>query len=65
MRIGSIVLILWLIVGGVAAGQRGYYTGSVANCNKVATIAVTIVAGALNYVGMNPKIDCETPKPST
>ncbi|MFI6316669.1 hypothetical protein ACIBG8_04085 [Nonomuraea sp. NPDC050556] len=64
MRIGSIVLVLWLVIGAFAAGQRGYYTGTVENCNKIATIAVTIVAGALNYVGMNPKIDCQTPKPS-
>ncbi|MFF4625773.1 hypothetical protein [Nonomuraea jabiensis] len=31
---------------------------------KVATIAVTIVAGPLNYLGMNPKIACQTPQPS-
>ncbi|MER6008855.1 MULTISPECIES: hypothetical protein [Nonomuraea] len=64
MRIASIVLILWLIAGAVAAGQRGYYTGPVENCNQVATIAVTIVAGPLNYLGMNPKIACQTPQPS-
>jgi membrane protein YdbS with pleckstrin-like domain len=64
MRIASIVLILWLIAGAVAAGQRGYYTGSVKNCNQVATIAVTVVAGPLNYLGMNPKIACQTPQPS-
>ncbi|MEU7744320.1 hypothetical protein [Nonomuraea sp. NPDC049158] len=64
MRFASIVLVLWLIAGAVAAAQRGYYTGPVENCNQVATIAVTIVAGPLNYLGMNPKIACQTPKPS-
>lgn len=64
MRIGSLVLVVWLIIGAVAAGQRGYFTGPIENCNKAATIAVTIVAGVLNYVGANPKIDCEVPKPS-
>jgi hypothetical protein len=29
-------------------------------CNKVATIAVTILAGPLNYVGVNPKLSCHT-----
>lgn len=65
MRIGSLILLVWLIIGAVAAGQRGYFSGPVQNCNRAATIVVTIVAGALNYVGMNPKIDCQTPKPST
>ncbi|MEU7901236.1 hypothetical protein AB0B45_51510 [Nonomuraea sp. NPDC049152] len=64
MRIGSLVLAVWLIIGALAAGQRGHYTGSVTNCNQVATIAVTILGGPLNYVGLNPKIACETPKPS-
>lgn len=64
MRIGSVVLALWLIVGAIAAGQRHYYTGSVKNCNKAGTIAVTIVAGPLNYLGMNPKMSCHTIQPS-
>jgi hypothetical protein len=64
MRIASLVLIVWLIAGAVAAGQRGYYAGRVDNCNQVATIGVTILAGPLNYLGMNPKIACQTPQPS-
>lgn len=64
MRIGSIALIVWLIIGGIAAGQRGYFTGSVKDCNQLGTIAVTILAGPLNYLGMNPKISCQTPQPS-
>ena len=27
-------------------------------------MALTIVAGPLNYVGLDPKIACTTPKPS-
>jgi len=45
MRIASILLVLWLIVGAIAAGQRNYYSGSVTNCAKASTIAVTIVSG--------------------
>jgi hypothetical protein len=64
MRIGSVVLALWLIVGLIAAAQRDYLNGKVEDCNAVATITVTILAGPLNYLGMNPKISCETPQPS-
>ncbi|MGI8329155.1 hypothetical protein ACRYCC_04265 [Actinomadura scrupuli] len=64
MRIGSVILILWLVIGAIAAGQRHYYSGSVDNCAKASTILVTIVAGPLNYVGLNPKIKCSTPQPS-
>ena len=36
-----------------------------ANCSQAATIAVTIIAGPLNYLGVNPKISCHRlPQPS-
>ena len=63
MRLGAVVLVLWLVVGLIAAGQRGYLTGS-ANCSKLSNTAVTIVAGPLNYVGVNPKVECNPPRPS-
>jgi carbon starvation protein CstA len=64
MRIGTLVLILWLIVGAIAAGQRHDYTSPPKNCNQAATAAVTIVAGPLNYIGVDPKISCRLPQPS-
>jgi hypothetical protein len=64
MRIGSILLVIWLIVGAVAAGQRHEFGHAPEGCNKVATIAVTILAGPLNYFGVNPKISCHPPHPS-
>jgi hypothetical protein len=64
MRIGSVLLVIWLIIGAIAAGQRGYYSGTVGTCTKAGTIAVTILAGPLNYVGVNPKVDCRIPQPS-
>lgn len=61
----ALVLALWLIVGAIAAGQRHYYSGSADNCAKAGTIAVTILAGPLNYVGLNPKVSsCRAPQPS-
>jgi hypothetical protein len=64
MRLGSLLLTVWLLIGAVAAGQRGYYSGPVSTCTKAGTIAVTIAAGPLNYVGANPRIDCTIPQPS-
>jgi hypothetical protein len=65
MRFGSLLLLIWLVVGGLAAGQRGDYRGSINNCSKVSTVGVTILAGPLNYVGVNPNINCTTPRPSS
>ena len=64
MRIGAAIVLVWLLIGAVAAGQRGYYSGSQDTCRKASTIAVTIVAGPLNYVGANPKVSCKVPQPS-
>lgn len=64
MRKGAVVLVIWLVIGVAAAAQRGYFSGSATNCAKVGTTALTIVAGPLNYVGVNPKIKCNTPQPS-
>ncbi|MGH3263770.1 MAG: hypothetical protein ACRDNS_17460 [Trebonia sp.] len=63
MRIGTLLLVAWLVIGAIAAGQRGDYKDSV-TCTMVATTVVTIVAGPLNYVGVNPHINCSTPRPS-
>jgi hypothetical protein len=60
------LLVLWFIIGALAGLQRHYYSGSSASCAKAGTIAVTILAGPLNYVGVNPKISaCTVPQPSS
>jgi hypothetical protein len=64
IRLAALVLIVWLVIGAIAAGQRHYYSGSATNCKKDSTTAVTIVAGPLNYVGANPKVHCKLPQPS-
>ncbi len=64
MRIGAAILVIWLVIGAIAAAQRDYFSGSDASCAKVGTTALTIIAGPLNYVGVNPKIKCTTPQPS-
>jgi hypothetical protein len=64
MKIGSAVLIVWLLIGVLAGYQRHYYNESASSCVKVGTIALTIVAGPLNYAGVNPKMTCKAPQPS-
>jgi len=62
--IGSTVLVIWLILGAVAAGARSEYTNPPVNCSQVGTVAVTILAGPLNWLGLNPRISCHLPPPS-
>jgi len=64
-RVITVIVIIWLVIGAVAAGQRGYYSGDETDCTGLGTTAVTILAGVLNYVGLNPKVtDCDLPEPS-
>jgi hypothetical protein len=65
MRIGSLLLVAWLVIGVIAAAQRDYFSGGDVSCANAGTIAVTVLAGPLNYVGVNPKVDdCDLPEPS-
>jgi hypothetical protein len=63
VRIGSLLLVIWLVIGAIAAWQRHYFESSNPSCAKGTTIAVTILAGPLNYVGVNPKVH-NCPQPS-
>jgi hypothetical protein len=64
MSKGTVILFLWLIIGAAAAGQRGDFSTPSLGCSDGATIALTIVAGPLNYVGLDPKISCTSVHPS-
>jgi hypothetical protein len=64
MTVIAILIAVWLVIGVIAAGQRHYFSSSSANCAKVGTTLVTILAGPLNYFGANPKISCKVPEPS-
>jgi hypothetical protein len=59
------LFIVWFVVGAVAANQRHYFAAKTKTCSDAGTIAVTILAGPLNYAGANPKITCPHAKPST
>jgi hypothetical protein len=61
----GLVIVVWLLVGVFASWQHGYFATSEANCAGAGTIALTVVAGPLNYGGVNPKVaECNVPQPS-
>ena len=61
----GVIVVIWLVIGAFAAFQRGYFGDDKdVNCKKVGDTVLTIVAGPLNYVGVNPKIECTVPQPS-
>jgi hypothetical protein len=60
----TLILFVWLIIGAVAAGQRGYFHNMPSTCSSGATIAATMATGPLNYLGVNPQITCNWPSPN-
>lgn len=62
----GVIVVIWLLIGLIAAWQRSYFEGQVNDeCQRASTIAVTVIAGPLNYLGANPKVrDCDLPEPS-
>ena len=64
MKIGVVLVVIWLVIGVIAAVQRDYFSNNRTSCAEVADTAVTIVAGPLNYLGVNPKVKCQGVQPS-
>ncbi len=69
MRAGGLIgflVLIWLLIGVLAAFQRDYFTTGGTNCATAATVGFTVLAGPLNYAGVNPKVDCNInlPEPS-
>jgi hypothetical protein len=61
----GVIVLIWLVIGVVAAYQRDYFKTDANNCATGGTIALTVVAGPLNYAGANPKVtNCNLPEPS-
>jgi hypothetical protein len=61
----GIILVVWLVIGALAAYQRGYFgDDSKVSCKTASDTALTVVAGPLNYFGVNPKVNCRVPQPS-
>ena len=64
-RILGLLVVVWLVIGVIATVQRGYFSSGDTDCAGVSTIVVTVLAGPLYYVGVNPTVDCPAlPEPS-
>ncbi len=62
----GIIVVVWLLIGVLAAYQRGYFSDDRdVSCKKASDTALTVLAGPLNYLGVNPKVKCKVPQPST
>jgi hypothetical protein len=61
MRIGAVIATIWLIIGIIAAAQRGYFNTGDKDCASIGETVITIVAGPFNYIGVNPKVTCPEP----
>lgn len=59
-----VILLIWLVIGVIAGAQRGHFSQSDPDCGSLGTTLVTIVAGPLNYVGVNPEVECPEVEPS-
>ncbi|MGV9800826.1 hypothetical protein ACWDTP_22530 [Mycobacterium sp. NPDC003449] len=68
MRLGGLLgtlVLIWLLIGVFATWQRGYFNTGPTNCAAAGSIALTVLAGPLNYTGVNPKVaECNIPKPT-
>ncbi len=61
----GLLVVIWLVIGALAALQRGYFGDDEdVSCKSFGETTLTIVAGPLNYLGVNPKINCKAPEPS-
>jgi uncharacterized membrane protein YdfJ with MMPL/SSD domain len=52
----GVIVLVWLLIGVLAAWQRGYFKTGDTNCATAGTIAQTVITGPLNYAGANPKV---------
>jgi Tfp pilus assembly protein PilW len=68
MRYGGVlsaIVLVWLVIGVVATWQRDYFKSGDTSCATAGTIALTVIAGPLNYAGVNPRVHCNLPQPSS
>lgn len=64
MRLGTVIVLAWLAIGVLAGAQRHYFSFTAPSCARAGTVAITILAGPLNYAGVNPRVTCGHPKAS-
>lgn len=58
----GLLIVVWLVIGAAAAWQRGYFGDDRdVSCKSVGDTLATVVAGPVNYLGANPKVECPEP----
>ena len=56
MRIGAVLLLVWLVIGAIAGGQRHYYSSWLTpNCARTGTIIATVLTGPLQLLRREPE----------
>jgi hypothetical protein len=54
-----ILVIIWFVFGASSANDRHYFRSDYPrDCSHVGSAALTVVAGPLNYAGLNPHAYC-------
>src|SRR4051794_31867513 len=57
MRVGAVIVVIWLVIGALAAYQRNYFSSEPTNCAQFTTVLLTIAVGPLNYLGVTPGVE--------
>jgi hypothetical protein len=54
-----ILVIIWFVIGASSANDRGYFdTTKERDCTFIGSALLTVVAGPINYAGLEPKASC-------
>ena len=54
-----LMVIIWFVLGSASANDRGYFDAhQPRTCQRVGSAALTVVAGPLNYAGLEPRAYC-------
>ena len=63
MRILGVLVIIWLVIGAIAAGQRHYFSKDAAtSCASASTIVVTIVGRPAELLRGQPEGQLQAPR---
>ncbi|HME47617.1 MAG TPA: hypothetical protein VKG81_05840 [Mycobacterium sp.] len=55
-RLFNAIVLMWILIGVLAAWQRDYFQKPPTDCAHIGTVAMAIAAGPLNYLGENPRL---------
>ena len=56
------IVVIWLIVGLVAAWKRDYFKNQEPDCGVAVSIGLNMLAGPLNWFGLDPHVGkCKKP----